>query len=207
MHERWVVRHHRRAGRGRQVHLDQRAGRPTRPPRRPGASHQRTIPSPLGDLARHAPEHYRGLTLACLVAADRYWHLETGIHPHLAAGEVVVSDRYVPTSMVLQRIDGVDLDFLWQLNAYAPRPDLAVILRADPAVLAARLAARGPHTRFERAPGASQVESRLYQQAAERLEAAGWSLLTVDSTRVAPEEIATTVLARILTLRETLQPR
>ncbi|HEV8652486.1 MAG TPA: dTMP kinase [Actinomycetes bacterium] len=164
-------------------------------------------PSPLGDLARHAPEHYRGLTLACLVAADRYWHLETEIQPHLAAREVVISDRYVPTSMVLQRIDGVDRDFIWQLNRHAPPPDLAVILRADPTVLAARLAARGPHTRFERAPGAGEVESRLYQQAAERLEAAGWSLLTVDSTRAAPEEIATTVLARILTLRENLQPR
>jgi len=100
--------------------------------------------SPLGDFARHAPERYQGLVLACLVAADRYHHLETEISPHLAAGEVVVTDRYVPTSLVLQRSDGVEPDFIWQLNRLAPRPDLAVILRADPAVLAARLQAGGP---------------------------------------------------------------
>ncbi len=177
--------------------------------RRGVPAHATTEPSrsPLGDFTRHAPDRYHGLVLACLVAADRYWHLETEVQPHLAADEVVISDRYVPTSLVLQRIDGVDLDIIWQLNRHAPRPDLAVILRADPAVLAARLAARGAHTRFERAPGASEVESHLYQQAAERLHAAGWPLLLIDTTRAAPEELATTVLTRILTLREHRQPR
>ena len=178
-------------------------------PRRGIPTHATTepSPSPLGDFARHAPDRYHGLVLACLVAADRYHHLETEIQPHLEAGEVVITDRYVPTSLVLQRIDGVDLDFIWQLNAYAPRPDLAVILQADPAVLAARLAARGAHTRFERAPGASQVESHLYQQAAERLQAAGWPLLLVDTTDAPPQELAATLTTRILTLRENREPR
>ena len=176
--------------------------------RRGVPAHATTEPSrsPLGDFARHSPDRYHGLVLACLVAADRYWHLETEVQPHLAAGEVVISDRYVPTSLVLQRIDGVDLDFIWQLNRHAPRPDLAVILRADPVVLAARLVARGAHTRFERAPGASEVESHLYQQAAQRLHAAGWPLLLVDTTKAPPKELATTLTSRILTLREHRQP-
>jgi len=171
--------------------------------------HATTEPSRsrLGEFARQGPDRYHGLVLACLVAADRYHHLETEIQPHLDAGEVVITDWYVPTSLVLQRIDGVDLDFIWQLNRHAPRPDLAVILHADPTVLAARLVARGAPTRFERAPDASTVESRLYQQAAERLHAAGWPLLLIDTTRAAPEELATTVLTRILTLREHRQPR
>jgi len=163
--------------------------------------------SELGDFARHAPDRYHGLVLACLVAADRYWHLEAEIRPHLAAGEVVVTDRYVPTSLVLQRIDGVEMDFIWQLNRHAPPADLAVLLHADPAVIAARLAARGAHTRFERVPGASQVESRLYQQAAEQLQAANWSVLVVDTTEATPPQLAATILARILDLREARQQR
>ena len=171
--------------------------------------HATTEPSrsPLGEFARHAPDHYHGLVLACLVVADRYHHLEAEIQPHLAAGEVVITDRYVPTSLVLQRIDGVDLDFIWQLNRYVPPPDLAVILHADSTVLAARLAARGAHTRFERAPDASTVESRLYQQAAQRLQAAGWPLLHLDTTRTAPEELAAALASHIVTFQERRQPR
>ncbi len=177
--------------------------------RRGVPAHATTEPSrsPLGDFARHAPDDHHGLVLACLVAADRYWHLDTEIQPHLAAGEVVISDRYVPTSLVLQRIDGVDPDFIWQLNRHAPPPDLAVILHADPAVLATRLAARGAHTRFERGPNASQVESHLYQQATQRLQAAGWPLLHLDTTDATPEDLATTLTTRILTLREHRPPR
>ncbi len=179
-----------------------RRGIPTHPTTEPS-------PSPLGEFARRAPDpySYKGLVLACLVAADRYHHLETEIQPHLAAGEVVITDRYVPTSLVLQRIDGVDLDFIWQLNRHAPRPDLAVILHADPTVLAARLVARGAPTRFERAPDASTVESRLYQQAAQQLQAAGWPLLHFDTTTTPPQELATTLAGHIVTLQERRQPR
>ncbi|HZD70628.1 MAG TPA: dTMP kinase, partial [Actinomycetes bacterium] len=85
--------------------------------------------------------------------------------------------------------------------------DLAVILQADPVVLAARLAARGAHTRFERAPDASTVESRLYQQAAQRLQAAGWPVLHLDTTQASAEELATTLASHIVTLQERRQPR
>ncbi|MFJ5545890.1 dTMP kinase, partial [Micromonospora chalcea] len=80
--------------------------------------------SVLGRTARHGTDEYRGLTLACLVAADRYHHLETEVRPALKAGKVVVCDRYLPTSLVLQRLDGVEPDFIWRLNRHADRPDL-----------------------------------------------------------------------------------
>ena len=35
----------------------------------------------------------------------------------------------------MQRFDGIDPAFLWQLNAEADRPDLAVILEADPEII------------------------------------------------------------------------
>jgi dTMP kinase len=78
--------------------------------------------SALGKLARQGTDEYRGLVLACLVAADRYYHLEHDIRPALRAGYVVICDRYVPTSLVLQHIDGVEPHFLARLNQYADRP-------------------------------------------------------------------------------------
>jgi dTMP kinase len=84
--------------------------------------------TPLGSLARFGTDDYHGLTLACLVAADRYQHLEHEIRPALQAGRIVLCDRYLASSLVLQRMDGVSPEFVWQLHQHADRP--AVTLRA-----------------------------------------------------------------------------
>ena len=42
--------------------------------------------TPLGSLARFGTDDYHGLVLACLVAADRYQHLEHEIRPALQPG-------------------------------------------------------------------------------------------------------------------------
>lgn len=106
--------------------------------------------SPLGDLARYGTHKYRGMALACLVAADRYWHLEREIRPALRLGRVVICDRYVPSSLVLQRLDGVDQPFLWSLNQAAERPALAVILTGEPERSYQRASQRGTYSRFQR---------------------------------------------------------
>jgi dTMP kinase len=149
--------------------------------------------TPLGEQIRHGTDTYRGMALACLVAGDRHHHLAAEILPALRAGTVVICDRYLPSSLVLQRLDGITPDTVWQLNAGVYLPDIAVILNADPAVIATRLAARGGHSRFERQPGASQAESDLYQQAASELHDRGWPMLTLDATTARPETIALTV--------------
>jgi dTMP kinase len=59
----------------------------------------------FGEIARHGTDTYTGHTVACLVAADRYHHLATQIRPQLAAGRIVLCDRYVASSYVLQRVD------------------------------------------------------------------------------------------------------
>ena len=72
---------------------------------------------PIGQLCRELTETVTGYALACLYAADRYHHVEAEIRPHTEAGRTVISDRYVPSGLVMQRFDGIDLAFLWQLNA------------------------------------------------------------------------------------------
>lgn len=103
---------------------------------------------------------------------------------------MVISDRYMPSGLVIQRFDGVDPDFLWQLNAEADRPDLAVILDADPDVIAERLADRGPHNRFQLTPGSSHAEVHFYREALKRLVAADFNVLRVDTGNQPAEQSA-----------------
>ncbi|XTZ18478.1 dTMP kinase [Micromonospora echinospora] len=152
----------------------------------------------LGRTARYGTDEYHGLTLACLVAADRYYHLETEIRPAVAAGSVVLCDRYLATSLVLQRLDGVDADFIWALNRYADRPDLTLILTGDPIRSRTRAATRGVHSRFHRGgPAAGGREQDLYNQVAGELAAAGHLVHVHDVGEQTPEEVATALLGRV----------
>lgn len=162
--------------------------------------------TPLGEHIRAGTETYRGMALACLVAGDRHHHLAAEIRPTLRAGKVVVCDRYLPSSLVLQRLDGLELDTIWQLNAGAYVPDVAVLLNAEHSMIAERLRARGAHSRFERQSGSSRAESDLYHQAAAHLRSVGWPVMALDCTNRRPETIAMTIVTPVLhTLAERSQ--
>lgn len=68
-------------------------------------------------------------------------------------------------------------------------PDCASI-GADPDIIAERLAARGPHNRFQVTPGSSHAEAHFYRQATERLIQAGFDVLRVDCNKRPPEQSA-----------------
>jgi dTMP kinase len=157
--------------------------------------------TPLGEMIRAGTDAYRGMALACLVAGDRHHQLATEIRPRLQAGITVIADRYLPSSLVLQRMDDVDQDTIWQLNSGAEPPDLAIILNARPAVLAGRLARRGgTHSRFERQPDGPAIESALYQDTAARLTALGWPVCGIDATAGTSGEVAAIVTDHVMNL-------
>ncbi|MEV4642810.1 dTMP kinase [Actinoplanes sp. NPDC049548] len=131
----------------------------------------------IGHLARTGTERFRGYSLACLVTADRYHHLDATIRPALDAGHVVVCDRYLPSSLVLQHLDGVPEDFIWSLNAAITKPDLTIILTGDPTRCRARASARGTYSRFH---GASPQEHTSYRNLIGKLRQAGHPVATID---------------------------
>lgn len=156
----------------------------------------RTVEPTTSDLGRFIRAHFshiRGHALACLVAADRYEHVEHEIRPRLGAGDTVISDRYIASTLVMQQLDGVPLKFLLDLNANVLMPDLAVILTADPGLIAERIAARGPQNRFHRDPTAPRREVALYTGAAQTLMTAGVRVLVVNTGEVTPTEVAATI--------------
>ena len=168
--------------------------------------HETAQPSraPLGELARHGTDTYRGMALACLCAADRHHQLEVEIKPALRAGEIVICDRYLASSLVLQVLDGLSSDTVWQLNHGVYRPDLAIVLNADPEVIDSRLRGRGGHSRFERAEDNSDMESGLYVHAVVDLQAKGWPVATLDLTTDTPDTIAARI---VFLIRRVLQEK
>ncbi|MFF4693413.1 dTMP kinase [Streptomyces sp. NPDC001307] len=144
----------------------------------------------LGDFTRTHGGQLHGLALACLVAAARYRHIETTIDPALDSGGLLISDRYMASTLVLQRLDGVPMDFLLLLNDYAPQPDTAVVLTASPGAIADRIAEAGVTHRFRADPTAPTREVELYRDAATVLEDLGAKVLVIDSTEIPPSEVA-----------------
>jgi dTMP kinase len=165
------------------------------------AVHRTRQPSatPLGTFAREAEADLRGRGLACLVAADRHQQVEGEMGRHLDAGEIVLCDRYIESSLVLQRIDGVATDFILAINAGIARPDLRIRLWAEPATIVRRLASRpaDPGRRFERTAGGKR-ELELYEEA-DRLLADRYGLAAhvYDTTHTDSEELGATV-ARLI---------
>ncbi|MEV0528574.1 dTMP kinase [Streptomyces sp. NPDC050439] len=147
----------------------------------------------LGAFTRQNADTIHGYALACLVTADRYAHVEQEITPSLNAGDTVLCDRYLASTLVLQQLDGVPLYFLLDLNADILMPDLAVILTASPDLIAERIARRGVRHHFHLDPTMPSREVDLYTQTAQALTDENVKVLTIDSTHATPPQIATTI--------------
>ena len=148
---------------------------------------------PVGALTRALVNEVNGYTLACLVAADRYHHLNAEIRPKRATGHVVICDRYLASTLVLQARDGLTPSWLLTLNEAADLPGLAVILTASPQVITARLDQRGRHDRFEHDPGAAASETAMFRDAAATLARLGVPVLQLDTTSLSPQQAASQI--------------
>jgi dTMP kinase len=65
---------------------------------------------------------------ALLFAADRADHTNNWIKPLLGEGKVVVSDRYIYSSLAYQGAAGLDLEWIKSINREALKPDLAIYI-------------------------------------------------------------------------------
>ncbi|MBR2430043.1 dTMP kinase [bacterium] len=105
--------------------------------------------SELGVFLRQYAEDNKGIDTACLVATDRYQHLRKEIIPKLMQGSIVITDRYVLSSLILQCMDDVDEDFILDINRYIVRPDLQICVVANEKTIQNRLLSRKKLTRYE----------------------------------------------------------
>jgi len=118
----------------------------------------------IGRLIRSALKNDPALrpdTLARLFAADRGEHLyaPNGIAERCKRGELVVCDRYVPSSLVYQGIEcGEDLPR--SLNLPFPAPELLLFFDLDPEIALERLNSRPSLEIYERLEFQKKVRER-----------------------------------------------
>ena len=79
---------------------------------------------------------------ALLFAADRIEHVENEVLPALKEGQLVISDRYVYSSLAYQGAAGLSLEWIEKVNEYALKPDLAVFIDVDLETVMNRLKAK-----------------------------------------------------------------
>jgi len=97
--------------------------------------------SPIGKLIKSALNRNPELSLFALqllFAADRAEHLEKEIEPALSANEIVISDRYILSSLAFGAVDN-DVEFLKEINSRFRKPDLTVIIDTPPRVCLDRI--------------------------------------------------------------------
>jgi dTMP kinase len=79
-------------------------------------------------------------TDALLFAADRDLHYHNEIKKKLEEGYIVISDRYIESSIIYQSVqsDKITIDWIKNLNKFVGLPDLTIILDIEPKYALAR---------------------------------------------------------------------
>ena len=131
----------------------------------------------IRELVLHSDEQLTAETEALLMAADRAQHVAEQIAPALGRGECVVSDRYLPSSLVYQGVvRGLGVDAVEAVNRAAVgavEPDIVVVIDVPDAVARERAGDRSDRFEAEDDAFHAAVRDTYRTLAAER----GWVLV------------------------------
>ena len=134
-------------------------------------------------------------TEALLYAADKAEHVSTVVRPALDRGEVVITDRYVDSTLAYQgagrALDPAELEEVARWATSDLRPHLTVVLDLEPA------SGLGRFTDRDRIEGESLEFHARVRQAFLDLAAADADHYLVVDARAPVEEIAAAIAARV----------
>lgn len=108
-------------------------------------------------------------TDALLFAADRDLHYNNEIKKKLDEEYIVISDRYIESSIIYQSLQSDEISVKWvkEINKFVDQPDLTIILDIDPRVSLARKTEQKLE-KFEDTPFLNKVRD-LYLRRAKKL--------------------------------------
>ncbi|HEX6336280.1 MAG TPA: dTMP kinase [Jiangellaceae bacterium] len=134
---------------------------------------------------------------ALLYAADRAEHVAATIRPALERGAVVITDRYIDSSIAYQGVGrGLGVDEIAAISGFATDgllPDLTVVLDVPEAVRRPRIAGLGD--RLERE--AAEFHETVRQAYLDRAAADPDRYLVVDASRP-PDELADLIAEQVV---------
>ena len=155
--------------------------------------------TPLGTMLRNAVlhgDHVGARAEALLYAADRAHHVDALVRPALERGEVVLTDRYLDSSVAYQGVGrGLGAEDVERLSLWATEdllPALTVLLDIDPVAGLARMT--GEPDRLERA--GDEFHRRTRQAFLDRAAADPGRWLVLDAT-APPDELAAAIRRRV----------
>ena len=93
-------------------------------------------------LRKHILEGTRRVPVvveAVLFAVDRFDHIESEVKPLLKRGKIVVSDRYVYSSIAYQGASSLSKKWLKEINNRAIKPDLSIFIDVPPEIVIGRI--------------------------------------------------------------------
>ena len=171
------------------------SGRPCTLTREPGGT---TLGAEIRRLLLHTDDELDPRAELLLMLADRAQHVRAVVEPALAAGDVVVCDRYTPSSLAYQGVGrGLGVEHVERAADLATgglAPDLVVVLDLPDEVADARVA--GEPDRMERA---GMDFHRLVRDAYRQLAPLyGWELVAAAGTREAVAEAVWAAVRRVL---------
>ncbi len=137
-------------------------------------------------------------TFSLLFAADRMDHLQREVEPALAAGTIVVSDRWYHSSLAYQGT-GAARAWIRDLNQRARRPDLTLLLRVRPEVAAERRVAAGRAQELFEDLAMQRKVAAGYDEVVADLRAAGERIEVLDG-ELPLDEVARAIDAAIAPL-------
>jgi len=136
---------------------------------------------------------------ALMFAADRILHFYTEIKKKLNEGFIVISDRYVESSIVYQSCQSDDLSLEWvkNINKFAEKPDVTIILDLDPKISLARKS-QEHLDKFENSIFLEKVRKLYIKRAKEENY---FLVATDDIIELVQEKIQTVVIKKLKSLQ------
>jgi dTMP kinase len=135
-----------------------------------------------------------GVELSDLYLADRHDHVTNCILPSLNSFKTVICDRYIPSTMVYQHIEGINYNTIITQNLDFPVPTITIFLEVGIETLTKRVNERASKTRFE-ADSFRTKEVAVYKQIPDILNKIGWSTMVIDSENLSVQYITELIIA------------
>ena len=156
---------------------------------------------PTDNFNRNLENTSSGEMLYAAFIRDRMWHVINEIKPALVQGSIVICDRYIPSTLTYQCLEGMNFDKVYSENERFPIPDLVIYLDVDENELSRRLDERSELTRFENRDFRTK-EINQYKIVMEKLSQKGWAILTIDNDNVSLKDNVQTIISIIVDIQQ-----
>ncbi|HJU14805.1 MAG TPA: dTMP kinase [Candidatus Nitrosotalea sp.] len=110
-------------------------------------------------------------TIHCLLAANRWEKLEE-INKALGSNNAVIMNRYYQSNLVYGKVNGLDMDWLQNLDRGLPKEDIVILLDVNPKDSFTRKRER--RDKFEKNMEFAQKITETYRELAREL---GWQII------------------------------